>query len=337
MNPLKTVTALAMAGCLSALAACGASSSGSDGGSSAGGDKVIGVMTLLQSNPAISETLSGIKQKAKEEGYEVKVIDANFDTQKQVTAIQTLINQRVDVIMNISGDNSVMAGAFLKAEKAKIPVISLDGGATVPGIRVNYDLPEEDLGSDLANAFFDKLEAMSPGANATIIEQVLPEATPCRRREIGIEKVLKQHPEVKVVEYHISANNPTPDAFTYSSQYLASHPETVGVVSCWDDPALGAVKAAEKAGRTPDDFIVVGYNGQANALDELRKGEGKTVFAATAGFATVSTGVDAVDVATKLFAGDDVPDSLSYPTAIIDFDNVPAEGQNQLPEWAVKK
>jgi ribose transport system substrate-binding protein len=333
----KSFVAIAAAGLLAALSGCGAASgtaTDSPAASSAADQpKVIGVMTLVESNEAVSRILAGVKRRAAEEGIEIKVIDANFDVQKQVSAVQSFVNQKVDGIINISGDNGVMAGGFLAAKKAHIPVVSILGGDAVPGVIVNRPLPEADLGAAAAKLFFKRVEAMGV-SNPTVIEQVLPDATPCRLREQGFDRVAPNYPDVKVIKYPIDATNAAAAAFTYSEQNLASNSDIVGVLSCWDVPALSAVKAAEKRGKTADSFIVVGYNAESPAVEELRKPS--TTFIATVGFALAAPGHDAVDDIIALAKGEQRPAAVPVIGEPFTKDNLPPAGATELAEWLPK-
>ncbi|TNM38477.1 sugar ABC transporter substrate-binding protein [Nocardioides albidus] len=292
-----TTAVLGIALLATATTACSEGAGGSGGGD---GKKVIGVMSLISADQAVSRLEAAIKREAKEKGFEVKIIDANYDPQKEYAAIQTFVSQKVDGIINIAGDNSALAGAFRAAKAADIPVVSINAGDSVEGVSVNRAYPDTDLGKQMAEDFFTGVKALGV-ANPVVVEQVLPEASPCRRREAGFDEAAKGHSDVKIVKYHINGTNAAADADTWTKQYLAGHDNVVGILSCWDVPAVAAAKAAQGAGRTPKDFIVAGFNGTTPAIELLNDAE--SVLTMTAGFAGAAPGKGAVDDIADILDG----------------------------------
>lgn len=323
-RPGKKVGAVLIGAALLMTAACGANAAGSSK------PKVIGVMELVASDQPIQRIMSAIDREAKAKGFTVKAIDANYNPQAEYTAVQTFVSQQVAGIINIAGDNSALSGAFRAAKAANIPVVSINAGNAVDGVTVNRDFPDTQLGATMANDFYSAISSIKV-SNPVIIEQVLPEASPCLRRAVGFAQVIAKHPNVQVVKYHINSTNAAGDSSTYTSQYLATHPNVVGVLSCWDVPAVAAATAAKAAGKTASNFVVAGFNGTTPALQEMRKPG--SLLAMTAGFADAAPAKGAVDDIAEVRSGGHPNPAPSEQTGVFTKSNMPSGNSIELNSW----
>lgn len=266
----RGIAAAAVLGVCLALNACG-SSSGSSNSASGHGAKKIGVLILVQADEAGARALAAINKQAAVQGWKTVVIDANYDPTKEIAGMDSLINQNVDGIIAFATDNELLRTKIKAAADKKIPVMVIAGGKVVPGLTWSLDFPDEEIGAKLATELFTQAKAEAAGGQAKVVEMVLPEAAPCRRREAGFDAAAKNFPDVNVTKYHIDGTNPAAAANNYFSQYLQANPNTSGILSCWDVPLTGGLTAAKKQGLNK--LVAMGINGTSDSVQKLQNGD----------------------------------------------------------------
>jgi ribose transport system substrate-binding protein len=331
--------ALAAVACGVALGACGGdgSSEASAGSPSApaaatSNGRTIGILQLVQADEASARASTAVEKQAAALGYKTTLIDANFDPSKELAGMDTLINQKVAAIITVSADSELLKSKFLAAQAAKIPVVAINGGSAQPGIDATLDVPEQQGGVKLARAFFDAVKAQTGDKPAKVVEMVLPEASPCRRRGKGFDSVAPSYPNIKVVKYHIDGANAVAAANNYTAQYLQGNKDLAGILSCWDVPALGALTAVDAA--KPAKFTIMGVNGTSNAVAALQSR--KPYLAGTLAFALAEAGSKAAKMADAIVTKG--PSAIAdkaqqIRTAIFTPANVPPAPGIELPQW----
>lgn len=115
-------------------------------------------------------------------------------------------------------------------------------------------------------------------------------------------------------------------ALTAATDIIAANPDVKAFFAANDDMGLGIVKAIENAGRTGE-IVVVSVDGNKDALESVEAG-GLTATVAQYPFAIGSLGVQACKVAA---AGEDLPESVESPTALVTAD-VAADAIEAFPQ-----
>jgi ribose transport system substrate-binding protein len=310
---------------LGATAACGSDSK--EGGSSSSSPKKIGVVVLAQSDEAGQRILGGLNKQAKELGWKTTVVDAQLDPSKEVAAMATFVNQGVDGIVTVFTDNELLKTSIARAKAADIPVVAIAGGDPVDGVVSNLDAPEEKSSAAMTEEVFSQLGSVSA---PRIVKMVLPEAVPCKRREAGMDEVLKDHPDAKVVEYHINGANPAADAKDYTASQIQAHPETAAILSCWDIPLMGGLSGVG----TDSKIVGSGVNGSSQAVQAMQGGD-KRVGAIVA-FGWADAGYTGIERLKNTFDKKDVPASSEVKFAVYTPSDHPDEPLLEFPDWLPK-
>jgi D-xylose transport system substrate-binding protein len=115
------------AGVAIVLAACTPGASPSAGGTGATADCSVGVSWNNFQQPRWAATdQPNMKQTIEDGGGTFSEFDADLDTAQQLTDVETLINQGIDVLVLLPQDSSVVGPALEAAAAAGIPVIAYD-------------------------------------------------------------------------------------------------------------------------------------------------------------------------------------------------------------------
>jgi len=95
------------------------------GGTSAA-KKRIGAVLPMFSHPFFVAQKKGLEEKAAELGFEIDIRDGQDDDLKQISQVEFLIQKGVDLLILCPRDSEALVPAVEAANKAKIPVITLN-------------------------------------------------------------------------------------------------------------------------------------------------------------------------------------------------------------------
>ncbi|MCA0253599.1 MAG: D-allose transporter substrate-binding protein [Actinobacteria bacterium] len=283
------MTAAAAATALMSLAACsGNATPAPTGGDTAApsGDAKYAVVLKVLSSEFWQKMEAGVKDKAKELGVQVDVYAANSedDVEGQVALAENLLDQNYAGIgvAPLTADNLVNVVA--KATANGTPVINLDekinsealsaaGGALIGFITTD----NVSVGSMGAGFIVDQLGGS--GGQVAIIEGKAGTASGEARKQ-GATEAFSAAAGVELVDSQPADWDRT-RAFDLATNYIAKYPDLKGIYCANDTMAMGAQEAVEKSGR---DIIVVGTDGNADAIESVKAGKlGATVAQDSAG------------------------------------------------------
>ena len=102
---------------------------------------------------------------------------------------------------------------------------------------------------------------------------------------------------------------------TVAENIIQAHPDLAAIYATNDEMALGALKAVEGAKK---DIIVVGFDGQKDALASIEEGK----LSATVAQHPFQEGYFGVEAAIKAIKGEEVDSRIPTPIEVITKDNV---------------
>ena len=284
---LILVTAMA----LGVLAGCG-----QEGGDDAEGKK-IGLVISTLNNPFFVDLEAGAKEKATEMGATLITLDSQDDSATEMSNVEDLINQKVDLILINPTDSDAVQSAVEAANTAGIPVITLDRGAN-GGEVVAHIASDNVAGGVLAGEFIvDQL-----GGKGKVVElEGIPGASAARDRGQGFNKAL-EGTDIEVVAKQ-TANFDRAEGLSVMENILQAQTEIDAVFAHNDEMALGALEAIKASGR---DIIVVGFDATADAKAAVEEG----TMAATVEQLPKMIGSLGVETAMKVIGGETVEKTI---------------------------
>lgn len=307
------VSSLLLAGVLT-LSAC---STGTDNGAAnnnanttnegaKGGKVKIGLSISTQNNPFFVTLKQGAEKAAKDAGAELIVVDAQDDTSKQISGIEDLIQQKVDVILINPTDSDAVVTAVESANDANIPVITVDRAAN-GGTVVTHIASDNVKGGQMAGDYI--LEAI--GGKGNIVElQGTAGTSAARDRGEGFHKAVDGKDGVKVAASQ-PADFDRAKGLSVMENILQSNSDVQAVFAHNDEMALGALQAIEAAGKK--DIIVVGFDATDDAVNAVNAG----TLAATVAQKPEMIGQQSIETAIKVAAGDQVESSIPVDLELI--------------------
>lgn len=210
---------------------------------------------------------AGTKEQVEALGYDYVLHDQKSDETQMVTGAINLIDQGVAALI-ISPCKPEALSSIIEAAKAKnIPVVVDDiggGGTDYDAIVISDCFQGGQQGAD----YTIELLGENVGSKKVAIIKCEPSAVYAIRRGEGYKANMEAAGFTVVKE--LSGHSKSDEGYTIMQDLLASDPDLVAVFAENDPMAVGAANALADAGR--DDIIVVGFNGDGEALDAIKAG-----------------------------------------------------------------
>ena len=238
-----------------------------EGGALAG--KKISVMTPYLTSVTTNQMAGYIKEDLEAEGAEVFVIDTANDFAELASRIEDVVSSGTDGIVLVSADPNQVANQLQDAFDADIPVFGCDSGF-IDGMQINATSDNYQMGELIVRYLFDDLM----GGKGTVIALTHRPHPGVVKRGEAFDDIIKEYPDIKLItEQHVPAEQPINDAQDIVASLLTANPDKdsiTAVFAAWDEPAIGAAKALQEAGR--DEVIVTGVDGNEQAVEMIKDG-----------------------------------------------------------------
>ena len=165
----------------------------------------IGVSLLTLANPFFRDLGDAMKDEAAKHGMEVVVVSGDFDAAKQRNQVADFIVKRVTAIVLSPCDSKAVGTAIAEANKAGIPVFTVDIAALAGGAKVVSHVATDNLGGGrlAAQAI---IEALGGKGRVAILDH--PEVESVILRTRGFEEELAKQKREKGVTIEIVARLP---------------------------------------------------------------------------------------------------------------------------------
>ncbi|MCQ4669803.1 sugar ABC transporter substrate-binding protein [Lactonifactor longoviformis] len=269
----------------------------------------LGMIVGDLSNPFFLTVKEAAEKRAGELGVSITVLGSKT-IEENVKAGEDMIQTKVDVMAITPFDATGNIPLVESANEAGIPVFTID--STVDGGEVvSYIGTDNELGGELAGEWMaDKINGKGKIA---IIEGGSGSSTNTYRLK-GFRNVIDQYPEIEVVA-SVAANWARDEGLNAMSDIIAGNPDLAAVMAMNDEMALGAMEALKAAGKTQD-VVLCGYNGAAEAIQNIYNGD----MAATVAQFPEEMGRMFVDAAYDIAARGVYPDTdhLKPPVYMVD-------------------
>jgi ribose transport system substrate-binding protein len=255
--------------------------------------KKVGLVISTLNNPFFVDLKTGAEEKAAEVGYELVVLDSENDPAKELSNVEDLITQGVDLILINPADSDAVGNAVKQANAEGIPVITLDRGAS-DGEVVTHIASDNVAGGVLAGEYI--AEQLSSAGKVVELEGIAGTSA-ARDRGKGFNEAIKGT-EIEVVAKQ-TANFDRTEGLNVMENILQGQETIDAVFAHNDEMALGAMVAVKASGR---DILVVGFDATGDALDSIESGE----MAATVAQQPKLIGSLGIESAEKVLTGESV-------------------------------
>ncbi|WP_428909597.1 ribose ABC transporter substrate-binding protein RbsB [Niallia sp. Krafla_26] len=268
--------------------------------SSGGNENIkIGLSVSTLDNPFFVSLRDAIVEEAKAKGMEVIEVNAQNDASKEISGIEDLIQQGVDVLLINPTDSAAVSSAVQSANSAGIPVITIDRSADNGEVETLITSDNVSGGEMAANFIVEKV-----GENAKVVElQGVPGASATRERGEGFHNIAESKLEVVASQ---PADFDRTKGLTVMENTLQGTSGVQAVFAHNDEMALGAIEAIKAAGQ---DVVVVGFDGTEDAIKSVELGQ----LTATVAQQPALMGEEAVKAAEQILNGEKLEEIIKVP------------------------
>lgn len=247
---------------------------------------------------------------ANELGLRVRTFDSEINVDRQITGIESFVNDGVSVIVICLFDPPSVLAALEEAAEAGVQIVQYAGRQLADLGGVTISIEDRDLGL-AAGEYAAQLinEELDGVANVAILD--FPDVANVVVRADAIREAIETlAPEAVIVGNYLGGTQDF--GLTSMETALIEHPEINVVVSINDAGALGALQAIENAGR--DDIIIVGIDAETQAVQLIEEG---TMYRGTVDTSPARTGELTINAAIKLLAGTEIPQNIAVPVTLV--------------------
>lgn len=288
---------------LLALAATAALLTGAGTAAQAAEKLALVVSTL--NNPFFVSLKDGAEAQAKKMGFDLIVVDSQNDPAKELSNVEDVVNKGVKALLINPTDSDAVKAAVRTANRADVPVITLDRSAN--GGKVATHIASDNVaGGKMAGEDIIKLL----GGKGKVAElQGVPGTSAARDRGKGFHEAIAADKGIELVASQPADFDRT-KGLNVMENILQAHPDIQAVFAQNDEMALGALKAIEGSGKK---IYIVGFDGTDDGIKAVKAG----TMAATVAQQPDQIGALGVEAAAKILKGEKVPAFTSVPLKLI--------------------
>lgn len=265
----------------------------------------IALVVSTLNNPFFVSMKDGAQKKADELGYNLIVLDSQNNPAKELSNVQDLTVRGTKLLLINPTDSDAVGNAVIMANKANIPVITLDRAAN-KGEVVSHVASDNVAGGKLAGDFI----AEKLGNDAKVIQlEGITGTSAARERGEGFKQSMAAHP------FKLLASQPADfdrtKGLNVMQNLLTAHPDVQAVFAQNDEMALGALRALRTAGKK--DVLIVGFDGTKDGMNAVKGGQ----MGATVAQQPELIGSVGVETAVKVLKGEKVDANIPVELKLI--------------------
>jgi len=254
----------------------------------------VGLVISTLNNPFFVTLRDGAMKQAKAVGIDLIVLDSQNDSAKEVSNVEDLVSQKVVAILINPTDSDAVGAAIKLANREKLPVITLDRGAS-SGTVVAHIASDNVAGGQMAGQYIARVL----GGKGKVVElEGIAGTSAARDRGKGFNAAASEA-KLQVVARQV-ADFDRAKGLSVMENILQAQPTIDAVFAHNDEMALGAIKAIQGSGRK---IKVVGFDATADAVAAVKAG----TMTATVAQQPALIGSLGIDTVKSVLAGKTVP------------------------------
>lgn len=276
---------------------------------------VIGYSLSVMSHEWYQNIVKGTEIRAEELGLKMVFADANMDSGKQISDIENLLAQNIDVLVITPVDAKALAPSIQLAHDKGIIVITesnvVEGADSFVGIS-NFE------SAKLTGLWYGEY-AKENGVEPEVLLVGFENLEDCRQRVAGFKAGLDEIGIEYKVAQEINAEGSKEKALAKATDAFTANPNVNVIFGINDNSATGGMAAYTGLGMDEEALTVIGFGfegvvGQSALL-------GDTPYKASLAMFPNYLGVGLVDVCLKAANGESIPEHYVTPTVVITQEN----------------
>jgi D-allose transport system substrate-binding protein len=292
---------------------------------------VYGVLMKTLSNPFWGAMEKGVDEGAKKADVDIflEAVESDQAAEPQLNACNTMLQKKPAAMITAAINSTILLPCLKQANEMKIPVVDLDNNrdpaiTKKAGVDVAFHIgsDNEAAGAKGADYLVSVLGKDAKGP-VLVIEGLSGNITGEKRAHGFAAELKKEAPGLNIVA-SLPGDWDSLKAANITNDTLQRTPDLVAIFCANDDMALGAVEAARAAGK--DKLIVIGVDGNTNAVKSILAGR----LNASVAQLPYLVGMQAVEDAKQVIAGEKAPEMTYVPTLVLTKDVIEAKKDPML-------
>ncbi len=222
----------------------------------------IGMTFQELNNPYFVSMQEALKEAATSIGADVVVTDAGHDVAKQISDVEDMLQQKIDILLLNPTDSAGIEAAVHAAKAAGVIVVAVDANANGP-----VDTFVGSKNRDAGYLSCKHLGEAVGGKGEVAILDGIP-VVPILQRVEGCKAALAEFKDIKLVDTQ-NGRQDRSVALGVVENMIQSHPNLVGIFSVNDGGAMGALSAIQGSGK---DIKLTSVDGAPEAVKAIADG-----------------------------------------------------------------
>lgn len=213
--------------------------------------------------------VDGFTMGAEKDGNKVVVLNSDYDADKEISNIDSLINQGVDGLCIFPFNETGAKIAAEKCAQAGIPVVATDTCGTALDAEADIVAAIDFDWTEMGINYADWMAENHPGEKFVIITGNF-ESVPCQRVNEAMTARAEELGQNELVELREGKYNPS-EAVNVAQDLISSGKE-FSIIFVMDEDMAAAVIQMLKASNLLDDYTVIAQNGSPAGLPLVKEG-----------------------------------------------------------------
>lgn len=264
-------------------------------------------LLVPESAPFFATLQEGGQEAANRLNVDLVIREAGNDIATQNEQIQEMIDMDVAAIVITAVDSTAVVEQIEAASAAGIAILTVDRSVD-SDVVISHIASDNAAGGKMAGDYL----AETLGQQGSVVELAgISGTSAAQDRGAGFNEAMATYADITIVAKEI-ANFNRAEGQTIFAQILADNPNIDGVFAHNDEMILGAIAAAEEAGRVGD-IVFVGFDAVDDAVAALETG----VLNATIAQQPAEMGRLGIENAVKHLQGETIPANIAVDLALI--------------------
>lgn len=271
----------------------------------------IGMVQINLQAQFFTDMNAGATEAAKKAGVDLQIINANNDPAAQVSAIETLTQQKVSGIIIVAIDVKGVVPALKEAAKAGINIVAVDAQVTDPSVKSFIGVDNMKAGQEFGTWVGQYITKEMGGKAKIGIVGALNSFIQNQRKDGFVETLKKAAPGV-VVGNTVDGQNVQERALAAGENLVTSAPDLNAIYATGEPALIGAIAAIESQKATKK-VKLFGWDLSKQAVKAIDDG----FLAGVVQQNPYQEGVEAVNALVKLAKKEAVPAFINVPVEFV--------------------
>ncbi|MFT4012821.1 MAG: ABC transporter substrate-binding protein [Paracoccus sp. (in: a-proteobacteria)] len=222
----------------------------------------IGMTFQELNNPYFVSMQEALNEAAKALGADVVITDAGHDVAKQISDVEDMLQQNIDILLLNPTDSAGIEAAVHAAKAAGVIVVAVDANANGP-VDTFVGSKNRDAGYLSCKYLGD---AIGGKGDVAILDGI--PVVPILQRVEGCKAALAEFPDIQLVDTQ-NGRQDRSVALGVVENMIQSKPNLAGIFSVNDGGAMGALAAIQGSGK---DIKLTSVDGAPEAITAITEG-----------------------------------------------------------------